>query len=215
MILTANIGHFDVDHEHQVPVYVYHDSNLPFPLPNLNNRLRGKYVKIMTHRFSASERFIWLDGSVKVTSKRFQKAMYLLMDESGADVVICRHPDRLNVYDEISYILSAIKDGKPYLKERYENEPLAEELAFYLQQGLPKDFPLYACRLFCRANTPKVNAAFDDWWLGCLEYSNFDQTYFSYICWRHGLRVKAVEYSDIFGRYVQTTFHKNDHRLIV
>lgn len=209
MILSANIGNFDTIQEppYGVKFHCYTEKDLPFPLPNLDNRLKGKYIKIQTHRFRLDDYWIWVDGSVQIVSDRFTKFMRTQLE--GHDVAIPLHPDRANVFEEIKYILENM--GKDYLKSRYENEPLAEELAFYLQQGLPTDFPLYACRAFARVNSPKVNAAFNDWWMGCLEYSNFDQTYFSYIAWKHGLKIASFPYNDIL-RYVKINRHNNDNR---
>lgn len=214
MIITANIGGFDEERpcETSTPFKIYTEENLPFPLPNLNNRLRGKYIKIQTHRFLEFDRMIWTDGSVQVVSKRFAPFIYGLLREQNADVALPFHPDRSNVYDELNYILDGIKAGKDYVKDRYENEPLSEELAFYTSRGLPHDFPLYACRLFARVNTAKVNEAFNDWWMGCLEYSNFDQSYFSYIAWRHRLKIVTFDYSWIIDKYIKVHRHKNDNR---
>lgn len=213
MIITANIGDFDeIGHcEAATKFKVYTENNLPFPLPNLNNRLKGKYIKIQTHRFLDFESMIWTDASVQVISKQFSVFLYSLLAEQSADVAIPLHPDRSNVYDELNYILDGISNGKEYVKGRYENEPIKEEMEFYLRKGLPKNFPLYACRLFARGNSPKVNAAFNDWWMGCLEYSNFDQSYFSYIAWKHDLKIATFDYSEVL-RYVKVNRHKNDNR---
>jgi hypothetical protein len=211
MIISANIGNFDTisDPPFGLRYQCYTEQNLPFQLPNLDNRLKGKYVKIQTHRFRDDPYWIWVDGSVQIVSERFTRFMRTKLE--GHDIAIPLHPDRANVFEEISYILEHIKAGKDYVKSRYENEPLAEEREFYIQQGLPTQFPLYACRVFARVNSAKVNAAFNDWWMGCLEYSNFDQTYFSYIAWKHRLKIASFPYEDIL-RYVRINRHNNDNR---
>jgi hypothetical protein len=146
---------------------------------------------------------------VEVISKRLSSFFNEKLE--GADVVIPLHPDRSNVYEEMNYILESIKAGKEYVKERYEKEPIAEEMAMYRLQGLPETFPLFACRTFARVNSEKVNAAFNDWWMGCLEYSNFDQTYFSYVAWRHKLKIVSFPYSEILS-CVRINRHNNDNR---
>ncbi len=209
MIISANIGGFDNIKEPKVPYHCYTDKDLPFPLPNLNNRLKGKYIKIQTHRFRDEPRWVWVDGSVQV-GEGLQEYLFGLLDQ-GADVAIPLHPDRSNVYDEIKYILDGLDNGKKYLNERYKNEPFKEERNFYRRQGLPIDFPLYACRLFARGNDPKVNAAFNEWWMGCLEFTNFDQAYFSYVAWKYNLKIASFNYSEIL-KYVKVNLHKNDRR---
>lgn len=211
MILSANIGNFDTITDPPIGVrfQCYTEQNLPFPLPNLDNRLKGKYIKIQTHRFRDDPYWIWVDGSVQIDSERFTRFMRTQLE--GHDVVIPLHPDRTNVFEEINYILDNISVGKEYLKSRYENEPLTEEMEFYAKSGMPRKFPLYACRVFARVNSAKVNAAFNDWWMGCLEYSNFDQTYFSYIAWKHNLKIATFPYEEIL-KYVKINRHNNDNR---
>ena len=55
-LLTANIGGIDKVVEptkQNIPFdyFCYTENNLPFPLPNLSNRMKGKYLKMLTHRF--------------------------------------------------------------------------------------------------------------------------------------------------------------------
>lgn len=217
MILSANIGNFDkpiVPWTVGAQIRCYTEANLPHPLPNLNNRLKGKYIKIMAHRFLDAQRYIWIDGSVQPLNDLFQREMYGMLRESGADVVIAKHPERKGVYEELDYIAAGMKDGKQYLIDRYANEPLNAEFQFYEKQGLPYDFPLYVCRMFARQCTPKVNEAFNDWWLGCLEYSNFDQTYFSYVVWKHKLKIATFDYHSFVGSLVKVNRHNDDPRNI-
>jgi Protein of unknown function (DUF616). len=206
-LIQANIGDFDdvrLIPEQSVPYdyFLITEDNLPYPLPNLNNRLKGKYVKINSHRFLTHDLFIWIDGRVEITSKDFIKTM--IERAEGNDVVIQPHPERPSPYHEIEWIKAQMLAGSEYLKVRYEQEPFDREYKFYKKKGMP-EVPLYACYAFARWNNKKVNTVFQDWWMSCLEFSNFDQTQFSYVAWRHKLKIS--EMTDLFD-YLKLGKHK-------
>lgn len=209
-LLTANVGGIDnvpPVPEQSVPYdyFCYTEKNLPFPLHNLDSRLKGKYCKINTHRFLKHDIFIWIDGRIEITSPDFVKTMVEWLQNK--DVVISRHQYRHNVYEEIHWIQEMMRNGNKYLLERYAHEPFNEELKFYSGQGMPVDYPLFACGVFARWNNPKVNWVFRDWWLMCLEYSNFDQSQFSYIAWGNQLNIKQLSPDEIL-QYIKIGKHK-------
>lgn len=212
MIALASCSIGGIDNIHPVPAQsVFHrhhyftEKNLPFPLPNLNDRLKGKYIKIETHRFLDAQTFVWIDGSIEILSPNYvQNQVELLGD---ADLLVCIHPARPTPVKELQFIIDQIAlqgEGphSPYLIGRYGNEPIKEELKFLedyqdrmsklLMQ--PLELPLYAGGIFTRRNSEKVNKAFDEWFLLCLEFANFDQCMFSYIIHKHGLKVATQPY---------------------
>lgn len=210
-LLTCNIG--DID-DVQIPVeqsivhdyFCYNENKIPYPLPNLNDRLKGKYLKINSHRFLENySNYIWIDGRVQVISSGFVSLMTKDLDEY--DVVISDHYERETVYEEISFIKQLMNDGNEYLLSRYRNEPFEIEENFYSLDGLPKDYPIYACTVFARRNTDRVNRIFNEWWMRTLEFTCFDQAMFSYVAWRFGLKVKVLYYKDLLN-YVQINKHK-------
>lgn len=207
-ILTANIGNSGdaiyppVTQSHEFELFYYTENTLPFPLPNLDNRIKGKYFKTQAHRFLNHDVFIWIDGSIDVISNDFVEECCNLL--KNADVVSSLHEQRKSPYDELVYIIDQMKQGNRYLLKRYARQPLYKEYEFYKEQGLPKDYPLFNCFFFARKNTTAINTAFDTWWDTIIRYSNFDQTQFSYAAWRHGLKVLTVQTKDLFIR------HKHD-----
>jgi len=207
ILLTADIGGFDEQANHRVNIdtHYYTERNLPHPLPNLNNRLKGKYIKILSHRFLWAPSYLWVDGSVEISNPDFVKFMGDKL--RGYDVALPLHPERTNVYEELTYMREKIALGKEYLVARYGKEPLKAEDYYYRKSKMPESYPLYACRVFARNNNPVVNAAFSEWWMGVLEYSNFDQTMFSFIAWKHKLKVNAFPYSDL-DRFLTVSKHK-------
>lgn len=201
-LLQANIGDFDDVKpipEQSVPYdyFLYTENNLPFPLPHLNNRLKGKYVKINSHRFLNHHLFIWIDGRVSIKDGFIEE---MIEKARGCDVVINLHPERGNPIEEIDWIGIQMKAGASYLRERYAREPFKEEKRFYKRRKMP-DVPLYACNCFARWNNDRVNAAFNDWWMMCLEFSNFDQSQFSYVAWKHKLKINSFTPKISIGKH--------------
>lgn len=201
-LVSANIGQFDEIHglpRQTIPVdcYYYFDNNLPFPLPNLNNRLKSKYIKIQTHRFLPGyDAYIWIDGRVKVTADVFCEEMIKGLEES--DVAIFPHPERTRLSQEYTHIEEQMKAGNQYLLSRYGNQQLEAERNS-LEDYLHLD--LYACTIFARKNETTVNQAFNEWWSKCIEYSYFDQTMFSYAAVKWRLKVKPLDPSDFKNQF--------------
>jgi len=200
-ILSANIGSFDTPHpvckqSEEYELFYYTENTLPFPLPNLDNRMKGKYFKTQAHRFLNHDVFIWIDGSIEVIDGHFVRAC--LNGLENADVVITEHEERSNPYEELEYIRDSM--DKPYLFERYHKQPFVSEMAFYGSEGMP-NVPLFNCYFFARKNNVKVNAAFDTWWDTTIRFTNLDQAAFSYAAWKHGLTIKAIENKDLFIRH--------------
>lgn len=213
-IVTANVGGIDIGAEERfeklniADLYYYDEYNLPFPLPNLNDRLKSKYIKIMTHRFLPQyDVYIWVDSSVELVDVKGFIPHILKGIKMGCDLQITPHHERFNAYDELDFIKEQILLGKEYLSKRYENEPLEEEKAFYQQEGLERDFPLYITRFFARPNNEKVNKAFDDWWLRVLEFANFDQSMLSHIVHKHKLQVAVTDYQSTVEKFLRIHKH--------
>lgn len=217
-LITANIGKSSLfepwrnwaEQDYECDEYRYGRGfieQLPFPLPNLNDRLVSKYVKIMTHRFLPNyDAYVWVDSSVEIVSNEF--VSYMIKSLRDRDVVICEHPDRNNVFTELEYIAKSIEDGKEYLTKRYANEPIDEEMTFYKNNEITREHGLLITRFFARRNTRLVNEAFNDWWMRVLEFMNFDQAMLTYIWERHALSINCNNYHDTVNKYLKV--HKHD-----
>ncbi len=202
-ILTANIGSLDevyppAAQSEEYELFYYTENTLPFLLPNLDNRMKGKYFKTQAHKFLDHDIFIWVDASIDITSKDFVKDIVQYLQ--GKDVVSSLHTQRDTPYRELAYVINKMKDGDRYLLQRYAKQPLYQEYEFYNQQELPRGYPLYNCYFFARWNNDKLNKAFDLWWDLILRYSNFDQTQFSYVAWKEKLKVSAIKTDEYFIR---------------
>lgn len=201
-LLTCNINSID---EVYVPVkqtvpYTLHyftENNMPFPLPNMDARMKGKYLKTQFHKFIEADYYIWIDGSIEVRDENFIADCIALLKDN--DLVMTKHPQRKNVFDELEYIIEQMRSGDRYLLKRYVKQPLFTEYDFYKSEEMPSDHPLYQCSFFaCKADmAPLMNY----WWDLIQQYSNFDQSQFAFASWKLGVKIAVVEGNDYFIRW--------------
>lgn len=195
-LITANIGgideiHAPVKQKEDYELFYVTENTLPFPLPNFNNRMKGKYFKTQPHTFLDHDIFIWLDSSVEIIDGTF--ITWVLEKLKSHEFVCSLHPDRNNVYDEIDHIIASMKKGNKYLLDRYAKQPFQQEKEFYLGEEMPKDYPLYNGWFYATRNNNRMNKIFDQWWELILRYTNFDQTQLAYVLWKNDVGVCVVE----------------------
>lgn len=210
-VVISNIGNSDEIYplvKQSVPyeLFYFSENNLPFPLPNLDNRLKGKYFKTQSHRFLDYDVIIHLDSSIEVIDECFIE--YCIEKLKGSDIVMELHQQRKNVYEELEHIIDEIKAGNRYLLKRYAKQPFYLEYKAYKDAGLPKTYPLYQCSFFARWNNKKVNEAFDMWFDYIHRYSNFDQSQFSFAAWMNDLKIAVIDSKDLFIRNRHLNYNK-------
>lgn len=210
-VVISNIGNSDEIYplcKQSVPFELFYltESTLPFPLPNFDNRLKGKYFKCQAHRFLDHDIIIHLDASIEVINERFVE--FCIEKLQGNDIAIELHKQRESAYEELEHIIEEIKKGNRYLLKRYAKQPLYLEYAFYKREGLPKKFPLYQCSFFARWNNNAVNEMFDTWWNTTITYTNFDQCAMSHALWKFNAVVNEVEAKDLFIRNRHIDYNK-------
>lgn len=199
-VITANIGEID-----SVPAFPkqdiecdYHcftEKNLPFPLPNLDNRTKSRYLKMNAHRYLPDyDVYIWIDGRVKVTSESFVN--YITDLFHFEDFILCKHPERKAVSDEMEFILHEMNKGNNYLISRYGHQFLRDEMNFYISEKYDNTTTLFASGIFARKNNGIANSACNEWWLRSLEFSNLDQAMLSYIKWKRRLQVYEIPFDN-------------------
>ncbi len=201
-LISANIGSIDPVYppvKQTVPydLFYYTENNLPFPLPSMDNRMKGKYIKTQFMKFIEADYYIWVDGSIEIDNPSFIEDCVALLQDN--DMVMVKHPQRENVYEELEYIIDCIRAGDRYLMRRYVKQPLFQEYQFYKSQELPKDWPLFQCSFFaCKRD---IEPVMNDWWDYINRYSNFDQSQFNYVSWKHQVKIAAVEADKYFLRH--------------
>lgn len=199
-VVTCNTGKIDEikgmpQQNIAVAYHCYHDGNLPYPLPNLSARMRARYIKTQMHRYIPGyDVYIWIDGRAEAISKDFSKEFTERLE--GNDMVIFKHWERDSLYKEYHYIKDMIERGNPYIVARYADQQMEKEEKFCRKQGLKSDAPLYATTIWSRWNSEKVNAAMDEWWMRCVEFSHFDQAIFTYCAEKFNLNLNVLDLND-------------------
>lgn len=211
-VITCSVGGIDevkkpVEQNTRYDYFHYDENNLPFPLPNLSQRLQSKYLKCQTHRFLPDyDLYIWIDGRVEVIDDKFVETFTDKLQ--GHDVVVVEHLERKSVFEEMDYIIDHIKKGNHYLCSRYEDQQMEKELAFYEANKKDlKDVGLYAGGFWARWNRKDVNDCFDEWWQRTIEFSYFDQAMLAYVLGKYQLKLNVLDRYDVLGNLLHLGKH--------
>lgn len=206
-VLSAIMGGIDTHVAPRLDNYHFFDDTSSVPRADLSPRLRAKYFKMCGHQLlPGAAALIWMDGSMEVKGHGFVDWLIGLMGD--ADCAFFQHDVRRSVKQELDFCMQNI--DSPYLKARYASEPMAAQVSEYERQGYNiREHGLVCAGLFIRRTTPKVNAAFDAWFMENVKWSIQDQLSFPYIAWRHKLRVRMVR-----NQQPQSIFESEHHRLV-
>ena len=196
------MGGFDAPKQQPIPVRYYDDTNAHFPMFNQDARMKAKFYKMLSHRVSDAPLLGWIDGNVQV-----KKDLGMLEAMGSADIVISRHPTRNTATEEANFILRELHKDNIYLAKRYDYYTIAKEI-----ESIPVPWRtngLYWCGLFLRRNNPKVNAAFEDWFMENVLWSTFDQNSFVKIIHKYELKVATVDWGPFYdNNYYSLVKHR-------
>lgn len=206
-VVTANFGHFDSIKE--IPRqtidfdrFYFTESNSPFPFHTIDNRLRAKYFKICPHKVPGLQDydvFVWVDGNIQIKSTHFLETITnALQGEPYSHFAISPHPTRTSIYQEADFIISEIKNGNGYLKNRYSINAIQKEM----NSIGPDTDGLYWCGLFARWNDGYLNHVCAQWWEKNILYTNFDQLNFVQMVHQYELKLSKFNLGN---------FYKNDY----
>lgn len=206
-VISANFGGIDDvlpirEQTRKFDRFVFDEKNTPVPLSTLDNRTKARYIKILPHRFLPGyDMYVWLDGRIQVTSNKFIHNYIAML--TGNDFAATLHYERDNIYDEIKFITHEMNKGNHYLIERYGHQQLKKELAFYYEQNVPKECPLLCSGMFARWNEANNNNMCEDWFMKCIEYTNFDQTMLTYMLHKWERNVNCIPAQNEFYKILK------------
>lgn len=171
-------------------LYHFDENTSPFPLTQLNDRMKAKYFKTQMHRMVDADLYIWIDGKIQIQSGDFiQQCIEQL---NGNDLAIMRHLYRSCIYQEADFIYDCISKGNEYLGVRYGNDDLRSEVECYRKENYPKWNGLNDCCIFIRKGNAAMNNLFNDWWDKCLTYSCYDQASIQFLTWEKGIKIAPL-----------------------
>ena len=154
-------------------------------------RLAAKRPKMLPWLFTDCDAAVWLDASFEVTDRGFSKWVreHLMRDE----FVVWVHPEgRLDFGDE-----AAVCWDWP----KYRDYPMREQVQAYLDDGMPRNWGLFAGGTVGWVFTDRVKAFGERWYGEQIRWSIQDQVSLPFLLWDTGLPFgtwRANEYSNPF-----------------
>lgn len=131
-------------------------------------RLEAKYYKM--HPPEGYDYTIWVDGSVRITSRFFAEYMVSQAKDKWA---FFPHPWRNCIYAEAE---------EAHNMKKYLDQPIMKQVNFYRSEGMPADYGMPSCGIIARSTWgQEINEA---WWNENLSWSIKDQVSLPYVLWK-------------------------------
>jgi len=113
----------------------------------MHPRLQAKIPKMLAWDTDPGfDYYVWLDSTFSIV--RPDAVEWIVNYCDGVDVTFFKHSKRSSVREELAFMQEHLKRGDRYLEERYNSEPLAEQVAHYLQDPAFEDSVLFECGVF-------------------------------------------------------------------
>jgi len=197
-LTTANLASIDGPTPKNIPqqnlplgwvfdVFQYNDSNFPPRINALSPRLQAKIPRMFGYELHPGyDCYIWMDGSINIKSPNTIK--YLIDGLDANEMFLFKHPKRTSIAEECRHVTYQISTGNEYLKKRYGNEPLQEEIDLYLSDQSFVDNQLFAAGCFVYRKEMDKKRFFRDWFYHNCRYSILDQLSLPYLIHKHAIR---------------------------
>lgn len=129
--------------------------NIVEPRPHMHPRLAAKVAKCRPDLYTSATTTIWLDAAARIGPTSVERLAGAVSLGAFGQFV---HPDRRKISDEAD--VSATMD-------KYQGQPVREQVAHYLKGGHPDDFGLWATGCIVRntGDYRSVHSSFGDAWL--------------------------------------------------
>ena len=169
-----------------------------YPRYDFNPRLRAKYFKIQIHRLCEVRRYrwlVWADGSVMFKRLDFwrQRADALARLPARRRILLVPHPERRTITEEFDYVEAEIRFGNEYMRSRYAQEKMPEQMAHFRRRGWDLNAKLWCGTTWMVENNDGVRRALDEWWDQNLRYGIMDQLSLPVALAEHGVEPQALD----------------------
>jgi hypothetical protein len=151
-----------------------------YPRHDFDSRLRSRYFKHQIHRLDEVQGYNWLawaDSSLFFYETEFIADWVQELEKKPKRdrILLIPHPQRQTVAQEFEFITEQIASGNEYLRKRYANEKMAEQMAWFESRRLATDAPLYCGGFWIVENNGFFHRILDDWWNQNLRFGLMDQ----------------------------------------
>ena len=195
-IISANLGNFDIVGQHvpqSIPYdyFLFTDKNFRPRLKAMMPRLQSKIPKCFGWQMAPGyDYYLWIDAILTLTNPDSLK--YFFENCQGYDIVVLKHPKRVNIRQEAKYLEKGIHTSG-YIRGRYKNELLTEQMTEINEDQDFVDDLLVVGAVFMYRNTPAVQKMLKEWWYHISRYHVIDQISFPYVLKKSGLRINVKD----------------------
>jgi hypothetical protein len=184
-----------------------------YPRHDFNPRLRGRYFKAQIHRLpetAGSRWLVWADASLRFIDPTFiaEQAERLASLPPQQRLLLVPHPERQTVREEYEYVRDLIHNGNEYLRIRYADEKMTEQIEFFESQGMNIDAPLWCGTIWMVENSALLNQCWDSWWDQNLRFGMMDQLSLPILLEQFRLEPQVLPVNVISNRYFEHLGHR-------
>lgn len=155
-------------------------------------RLAAKRPKMMPWIYADCDSVVWIDASFSVSDGFSDWVKGHLVKD---DFVVWRHPEgRFGIEQEVDVC---------WFFDKYRDQPMREQLAFYLSQGMPTEWGLFACGTIGYNVTGEVKEFAERWYEENRKWTLQDQVSLPYLLWDTGMPFGVWAANEYSNPYVQ------------
>lgn len=212
IILTANLGNIDKNQnpvEQNIPVDFcrFTDKDFPPRYCAITPRLQARIPKMFGWQMIPGyDYYIWIDSSLTIFNP--ETVQWFLRKCGGMDVAFFKHPDRDTIEEEAEFIKNKIAEGNYYLKPRYTNELIDEQLKEIQSDKDFKDNFLIASSAFIYKNNTNIHRLMKEWWYHTSRYHIVDQLGLPYAIYKSNSSVNIIDEHYMYNPYLKYIGHR-------
>lgn len=152
-------------------------TNIVFPSKFFSPRLAAKLPKCRPDLFSSTQHNVWVDGTLRDPNGWLAKNARKMF-EDGDEFIVWEHPWRNCLFDEATFCLDV---------EKYKLELLKKVMQEYSNEGMPKQYGLYACGAIGLKTTQTTIDLGNEWLTQSIKNTIQDQVTLPYILWKRNI----------------------------
>jgi hypothetical protein len=211
-VISANLGNFEkpVEHTQQSVDCDYHhftDANFSPRLGAMTPRLQARIVKMFGWQMVPGYDFyIWVDSSCRLSHP--DSVRWFLEQCKDVHMAFFKHPHRNTIQEEADYLKNRLGKDCVYIKPRYENELIDEQLAEIKSNKAFADTSLFASTAFIYRNSPRTHTTLKEWWYHTSRYHSIDQLSLPYVLFTQSGLTRIIPDNYLKSEYIEYVRNK-------
>lgn len=182
----------------------YDDSNYYDRTLALQPRLKSKIPKMLEWlKNDKYDYYIWLDSKFTVNEGFITE---LISQTSDNDLMLFKHPHRNSIKEELLFMENLMSKNDHYLKNRYDGEPIKEQVETYLSDKNFVDNKLFACGCFVYTKNLVINKDYNilkEWFLHNTIYSIQDQLSLPYLLQKFEVKYNTFNFDLLNNKFLK------------